>query len=437
MAILEIIRAKRDGKALSRSEIARFVSDLADAQCPPEQAAALAMAIYLNGMTFSETAMLTDAMAASGTIIDWRECDLSGPVIDKHSTGGVGDKVSLILAPLVAACGGFVPMIAGRGLGHTGGTIDKLESIPGYRTELSLDEFVTTVKTVGCAIISQTGNFAPADGPLYAIRDVTATIESTPLITASILSKKLAAGVQALVMDIKTGNGAFMTEESAARTLGEAMLGAGRAMGLPIRVMITDMNQTLGSAAGNALEVRECLDWLTGEKRDARLDKVTRALALEMLAMGGIADGGVRIQRAIDSGAVAEKFAFMVAALGGPSDLIENPDRHLARASIILPVPSPRSGLLLTVNARAIGEAVVDLGGGRKRLGDVIDPSTGFSDIVPVGTSLVAGEPLAFVHAASKEAANQGVADYLAACSVGEGVPDSHPLIRTAQYRVE
>ena len=434
MSILEIIRAKRDGKALSQSEIAHFVSELADAKCPPEQAAALAMAIYLNGMSFDETAMLTKAMAASGTLIDWRACDVSGPVIDKHSTGGVGDKVSLILAPLVAACGGFVPMVAGRGLGHTGGTIDKLESIPGYRTELSLDDFITTVKTVGCAIVGQTGHFAPADGPLYAIRDVTATIESTPLITASILSKKLAAGVQALVMDIKTGNGAFMVEESAARALGNAMIGAGMAMGMPIRVMITDMNQTLGSAAGNALEVRECLDWLTGAKREPRLDNVTRALALEMLRMGGIEDGELRIQRAISSGAVAERFSFMVASQGGPSDLVENPDHHLAKAPVVRAVPAPRSGLLLTVNARSIGEAIINLGGGRKRLGDAIDASVGFSDIVNVGTSLSAGEPLAFVHAASEDAANQGVADYLAACSVGEGIPDSHLLIRNALY---
>ncbi len=434
MAILEIIRAKRDGKALSQSEIARFVSELADAKCPPEQAAALAMAIYLNGMNFDETAMLTKAMAASGVIMDWRACDVSGPVIDKHSTGGVGDKLSLILAPLVAACGGFVPMVAGRGLGHTGGTIDKLESIPGYRTDLSLDDFITTVKTVGCAIISQAGHFAPADGPLYAIRDVTATIESTPLITASILSKKLAAGVQGLVMDIKTGNGAFMVEESAAQALGEAMIGVGKALGMPIRVMITDMNEPLGSAAGNALEVRECLDWLTGARREARLDTVTRRLALEMLEMGGLADGASRIQRAISSGEVAERFSSMVAAQGGPTDLIDNPDRYLAKAPVIRPVPAPKSCRLVSVNTRSIGEAVVRLGGGRNWLGDSIDGSVGYSDIVPIGTSLEAGEPLAFVHAASDEAADQGVADYIAACSVGDGNPDSHPLIRTVLY---
>ena len=434
MAILEIIRAKRNGEALSQSEITRFVSELADAKCPPEQAAALAMAIYLNGMNFDETAMLTKAMAASGTIIDWRACDVTGPVIDKHSTGGVGDKVSLILAPLVAACGGFVPMVAGRGLGHTGGTIDKLESIPGYRTELPLEDLIETVKTVGCAIVSQTGNFAPADGPLYAIRDVTATIESTPLITASILSKKLAAGVQALVMDIKTGNGAFMVEESAAQALGEAMIGAGKAMGLPIRVMITDMNEPLGSAAGNALEVRECLDWMTGAKREARLDLITRRLVLEMLEMGGIADGTSRIQQAISSGEVAERFSSMVAAQGGPTDLIDNPDRYLAKAPVIRPIPAPKSGRLVALKTLSIGQAVVRLGGGRHRLGDLIDSSVGFSDIVPVGTTLETGEPMAFVHAASEEAANQGVADYIAACSVGDGNPDSHPLIRKILY---
>jgi len=431
MAILEIIRKKRDGKSLSPEEIDQFVSELADGSCPPEQAAALAMAIYLNGMEFPETAALTRAMAASGTVIDWRAHDLPGPALDKHSTGGIGDKVSLILAPLVAACGGFVPMVAGRGLGHTGGTIDKLESIPGYRTGLALDEFIATVRHAGCAIISQAGALAPADGPLYAIRDVTATIESTPLITASILSKKLAAGVQALVMDIKTGNGAFMAEESAARALGEAMIGAGKAMGLPVRAMITDMSQNLGTAAGNALEVRECIDWLTGARREARLDSVTRALATEMLALGGIEDGEARIEHAIASGKVAERFAAMVAAQGGPADLIERPGHYLRQAAVIRPVPAPQRGTLLSVNARAIGEAIVALGGGRKRLSDTLDLSTGFAEILHVGTEVQAGEPLALVHAASEEAANQGVADYLAACSVGGGVPDSHPLIRT------
>lgn len=431
MAILEIIRNKRDGKSLSPSEIRQFVGELADGSCPPEQAAALAMAIYLNGMDFPETAMLTRAMAASGTMIDWHAHDLPGPALDKHSTGGIGDKVSLILAPLVAACGGFVPMVAGRGLGHTGGTIDKLESIPGFRTGLALEDFVATVKRAGCAIISQAGALAPADGPLYAIRDVTATIESTPLITASILSKKLAAGVQALVMDIKTGNGAFMAEESAARALGEAMIGAGKAMGLPIRVMITDMSQNLGFSAGNALEVRECIDWLTGSRREARLSAVTRALAVEMLALGGLGDGEARIERAIASGEVAERFAGMIVAQGGPADLIDRPNDYLPQATVVRPAPAPSGGTLLHVDARAIGEAIVTLGGGRRQLNDTLDLSVGFAETVPVGSEVEAGEPLALVHAASEDAANRGVADYLAACSVGDGVPDSHPLIRT------
>lgn len=322
-------------------------------------------------------------------------------------------------------------MVAGRGLGHTGGTIDKLESIPGYRTELTLQDFVATVKRTGCAIVSQAGDLAPADGPLYAIRDVTATIESTPLITASILSKKLAAGVGALVMDIKTGNGAFMVEEYVARTLGTALIGAGKAMGLPVRVMITDMSQNLGHAAGNALEVRECIDWLTGVRREARLDEVTRALVAEMLTLGGIEDGDARIERAISSGHVAERFASMVASQGGPTDLIDRPDHYLPAPPIIRPVRAVRSGMLLGVNARAVGEAIVSLGGGRKRLDDVLDLSTGFAEILPVGAKVEAGDPLALVHAPNEEAANQGVADYLAACSVGDGVPDSHPLIRT------
>lgn len=430
MSLLEIIRTKRDGKTLSQAEIEEFVSRLADGSCPPEQGAAMAMAIYLNGMDFPETALLTRAMAKSGTVIDWRTHNLPGPALDKHSTGGIGDKVSLILAPLVAACDGFVPMVAGRGLGHTGGTIDKLESIPGYRTALPLDGFVATVKEAGCAIISQAGDLAPADGPLYAIRDVTATIESTPLITASILSKKLAAGVQALVMDIKTGNGAFMASEAEAHALGEAMIGAGKAMGLPVRVMITDMSENLGSAAGNALEVRECLDWLTGARREARLDAVTRALAAEMLALGGIEDSEARIERAIASGAAAEHFSKMVAAQGGPLDLIERPEAYLAKAPVIRPIPSPASGTLRSINARAVGEAIVALGGGRRRITDSIDLSVGYAETLPVGSFVQAGQPLAFVHAANEDAANQGVADYLAACSVGEGEADSHRLIR-------
>jgi len=280
------------------------------------------------------------------------------------------------------------------------------------------------------AIIGQTADLAPADRRLYAIRDVTATVESIPLITASILSKKLAAGVQALVMDIKTGNGAFMATEADARGLGEAMIGAGKAMGLPVRVMITDMSENLGTAAGNALEVRECLDWLTGASREVRLDTVTRALAAEMLALGGIEDGAAKIDGAIASGAVAEHFAKMVAAQGGPADLIDRPNAYLAKAPVIRPIPSPASGTVRAVNARAVGEPIVALGGGRRRITDTIDLSVGYAGTLPVGTAVEAGQPLAFVHAASEDAANQGVADYLAACSVGEGTADSHRLIR-------
>jgi thymidine phosphorylase len=429
--MLEIIRRKRDGKTLADVDIASFVAELADGSCAPEQVAALAMAIFLNGMDFDETAMLTRAMAASGTVVDWRKHNLSGPVLDKHSTGGVGDKVSLILAPLVAACGGFVPMVAGRGLGHTGGTIDKLGSIPGFRTDLPLWDFVTAVKSAGCAIVSQAGDLAPADGPLYAIRDVTATIESTPLITASILSKKVAAGVQALVMDIKTGSGAFMVVEDDALALGEAIIGVGKVMGLPVRVLITDMSQTLGTSAGNALEVRECIDWLAGWHKEPRLDAVTRALANEMLSLGGIKDGARRIETAISSGAAAEHFQKMVAAQGGPVDLLDRPDTYLPQAPVIRPIPSPKSGSLLRVNARAIGEAIVALGGGRRRLDDIIVPSTGYAEVVSVGAAVEVGQPLAFVHAANEDAAKQGVSDYLAACSVGEGAPDSTELIRT------
>src|SRR5919106_1514023 len=335
----EIIRKKRDGGALDAEEIAFFVEAMTAGRISEGQAAAFAMVVYFHGMTRAETVALTLAKAASGTRLAW---DDLGPVLDKHSTGGIGDKVSLILAPILAACGAYVPMISGRGLGHTGGTLDKLDSIPGYDTAPDLARLRSAVRAAGCAIIGQTAELAPADRRLYAIRDVTATVESMPLIVASILSKKLAAGLDALVMDVKVGSGAFLPSLDAARELARTLVEVANGAGLPCRAVLTDMDQCLGHSAGNALEVHEAIDFLTGRRKDPRLHEVTMALAAELLLLGGlaadIADARQRAERALDSGAAAERFARMVDALGGPPDLLERPARHLAACNVRRPV---------------------------------------------------------------------------------------------------
>ena len=431
--IQDIVRAKRDGEPLSDAQIGAMVAALADRSMAVEHAAALAMAIYLNGMDARETAALTLAMARSGAVIDWRAEDLPGPAMDKHSTGGVGDKVSFLLAPIVAACGGYVPMVAGRGLGHTGGTIDKLSAIPGYDAFCGLDRFRQVVRAAGCAIIGQTPDVAPADGLMYAIRDATATIESTPLIVASILSKKAAAGVQALVMDIKTGSGAFMRDEADAWALGDAITAAARQMGMAATALVTDMNQVLGRAAGNALELRESIDHLTGAARDARLHAVTIALCAEMLVLGGIATDGAearaRCEDALASGRAAEAFQRMVAMQGGPADLVDRPGQHLAEAALVREVAAPE-GFIESIDARAIGEAIIALKGGRLRIDDAIDVSTGFSAVAGVGEAVGAGRPLALVHAASEDDAERAIALFQKACIVGPEAPRPAALIR-------
>ncbi|PTQ13077.1 thymidine phosphorylase [Sphingomonas oleivorans] len=431
MSLLESIRRKRDGGRLDAPDIAAFVSRLADGSIEPEQAAALAMAIYLRGMDFAETGALTAAMARSGTILDWAGM-LSGPVLDKHSTGGIGDKVSLMLAPIVAACGGYVPMISGRGLGHTGGTLDKLASIPGYDPFPGLDRLRQVVRDVGCAIIGQTDDLAPADRRLYAVRDVTATIESTPLITASILSKKVAAGLDGLVMDIKIGSGAFMATEAEARLLSASILGTAAAMGLPARTLITDMGQTLGTTAGNAVEVGETIRYLKGD-RDPRLDEVVLALAAEMLLLGRLdADrdaARARAEAALTSGCAAETFARMVAALGGPTDLIDHPERRLAAAPVILPVFPEVAGHLVAVDGKAIGRTIIGLGGGRTRIADRIDPRVGFTHVAPIGAAVGPDRPLAMIHAATPESAARGLAEFRRACIVGEITPPQNPVV--------
>ncbi|MGI9437513.1 MAG: thymidine phosphorylase [Geminicoccaceae bacterium] len=407
----EIIRKKRDGRSLSAGEIDAFIAGLTRGSITEGQAAALAMAIFFNGMDHGETVTLTQAMTRSGIQLSWT--DLDGPVLDKHSTGGIGDKVSLILAPLVASIGGHVPMISGRGLGHTGGTLDKLDSIPGYDTRPGLDRFRQAVAEAGCAIIGQTPDLAPADGRLYGIRDVTATVEVPPLIVASILSKKLAAGLDGLVMDVKVGSGAFMRSIDEARELAELLVAVANGAGLRCSALLTDMNQCLGSTAGNALEVGEAIDLLTGRQKTPRLKDVTIALAAELATLGGLAetadDALLMVNAALDDGRTAACFQRMVNALGGPADLIERPERHLRRAKIQRPVLLQRNGFIAEIDTRALGIAVVHLGGGRQRPDDRIDPSVGFSEISGLGEEVGADRPFAIVHAASDDAANLAI----------------------------
>ena len=422
----EIIRRKRDGLALESADIDFFIQGLVSGAVGAEQAAAFAMAVFFRGMDARECADLTAAMTASGTRLDWRPLALPGPVLDKHSTGGVGDVVSLMLAPVVAACGGFVPMIAGRGLGHTGGTVDKLESISGYRTAPDLATLQRVVRETGCAIVGQSDHLAPADRRLYAIRDITATVESIPLITASILSKKLAAGLDALVMDVKTGNGAFMVAREKSRALARSLVETGNAAGLPTRALITDMSEPLASCAGNAIEVAYTIDYLKGDRRDPRLHEVVLALGAEMLMLGGLAetqnDARAQLQRALDNGVAAERFAKMVAGLGGPADLLEKPTRHLAQAPIVVEARASRAGFVDAIDVRALGLVVVSLGGGRRRAGEAIDPAVGLSDLAPLGAN-VRDHPLARIHAHDDASAMAAVEAMRRAYQVGERAP--------------
>lgn len=398
----EIIRAKRDGEVLTDEAIAAFVAGIGDDRVTEAQVAALAMAIFFQGMTMAERIALTQAMTRSGETLAWGDLDLPGPVLDKHSTGGVGDTVSLMLAPMVAAAGGFVPMISGRGLGHTGGTLDKLESIPGYDATPSLDRLRRTVRQVGCAIIGQTANLAPADKVIYGVRDVTATVESIPLLTSSILSKKLAAGLDGLVMDVKTGSGAFMPDFPRSKELAQSIATVATGAGLPTVALVTAMDQPLANAAGNAVEVRWAIDYLTGQHRESRLHGVTMALAAELLVLGKLAPDLDRalgkLERVLGNGRAAEVFERMVAALGGPADLLESPDKHLPRAPEVRPVLAPMGGTVTAIDTRKVGMSVVALGGGRTRSADPVDHAVGLTDLVMLGERIDQGQPLAMVH---------------------------------------
>ncbi len=421
----EIIRRKRNGGTLSEEDIQSFINALATGQLSEGQIGAFAMAVWFKGMSREEIVALTLAMARSGDTLSWS--DIDRPIADKHSTGGVGDNVSLMLAPIAAACGLAVPMISGRGLGHTGGTLDKLEAIPGYNVTPDALLFRKVVKDVGCAIIGQTGSLAPADGKLYAVRDVTATVDSIPLITASILSKKLAAGLQTLVLDVKVGTGAFMAEPKDAETLARALVDVANSAGVRTSALITDMNQPLADAAGNTVEIQNCLDFLEGKKKNTRLEATVLAFAAEMLVESGAAasleDGEARATAALSSGKAAESFGRMVHLLGGPSDLLERPDKYLVRAPVTKPVPAPRSGWLSGCEVREIGMTVVDLGGGRRHPDDRIDHRVGISDILPLGTRIEQGDPIALVHAANAHAADAAAAALAANYRIGDRQP--------------
>ncbi|TFH87670.1 thymidine phosphorylase [Billgrantia azerbaijanica] len=430
----ELIRAKRDGQALSPEAIRTLVDGLADGSLSDAQVGALAMAIFLNGMDTAETVALTEAIRDSGEVLAWADLDLSGPVLDKHSTGGVGDLVSLVLGPWIAACGGHVPMISGRGLGHTGGTLDKLAAIPGYSVTPDIATFRRLVREVGVAIIGQTGELAPADKRLYAVRDVTATVESLPLIVSSILGKKLACGLDALVMDVKTGSGAFMPTPEKSRELAEAIAAVASRAGTPTTALVTDMSQPLASCAGNAVEVREAIRLLTGDGGDGRLLRVTRELAGELLLAGGLAAdrdaARARLDRALASGAAAERFARMVAGLGGPHDLLEHPDRHLPAAPVQLAAHAERAGIVQRLDTRALGLAVVALGGGRRAPEERIDPAVGLSDIAAIGEAVDGERPLAVVQAASRTAAERAARQVRQAMTVGEDAATPPTLIQ-------
>lgn len=429
----EIIRKKRDGYALSDGEIQAFVQGITHNTVTEGQIAALAMAVFFNGMTMPERIALTCAMRDSGSVLDWSELALPGPVLDKHSTGGVGDVVSLMLGPMVAACGGYVPMISGRGLGHTGGTLDKFDAIPGYQTSPLNAIFKKVVKEIGVAIIGQTSDLAPADKRFYATRDVTATVESIPLITASILSKKLAAGLEALVMDVKVGSGAFMPTYTQSEELAKSIVAVANGAGCRTTALLTDMNQVLATSAGNAVEVREAVRYLTGAYRHPRLHEVTMALCAEMLLSGGLAtteqEARAKLQQVLDNGKAAETFARMVAALGGPTDFVENYDQHLEKAEIIRPVYAQFAGRIHQIDTRALGMAVVALGGGRLRAADPIDYAVGLTDVMSLGELADHERPLAWVHARTEAQYEQTAAILRQAMQVSDAAVTLPPSV--------
>ncbi len=428
----EIIRKTRNHEKLNQQEIKFFIKGISDGTIADVQAAAFSMAVFLNGITDEEILALTLAMRDSGKIISWSEID-NGPIVDKHSTGGVGDKVSLMLAPMLAACGAYVPMIAGRGLGHTGGTLDKLDAIAGYQTNVDIQKFKRTVKNIGCAIIGQTADLAPADKKLYAIRDVCATVESIPLITASILSKKLAAGLQYLVMDVKCGNGAFMENTKRAIALAQSITNVANGAKTKTTALLTDMNSVLGTTVGNALEVREALAYLQGKKADGRLDKITIALCAELLINSGISrtitEAEKELRSSISSGKAYEKFVQMATSLGADNKIIENFMEKGPKAAYTEPIYSNKEGYIAEIDTRKVGLGVIMLGGGRTIPEQQINYTTGFTDFCQIGDKIDRKTPLCYVHAEDKEIIKSVAAQIKEAIVIKQEKPQNRPLI--------
>lgn len=429
----EIIRKKRDNIELSADEINFFIQGVAKDTVSEGQIAAFAMAIYFNDMTMNERVALTCAMRDSGMVINWDHMNFDGPIVDKHSTGGVGDVTSLMLGPMVAACGGYVPMISGRGLGHTGGTLDKLESIPGYNITPTNEVFGQVTKDAGVAIIGQTGDLAPADKRVYATRDVTATVDNISLITASILSKKLAAGLGSLVMDVKVGSGAFMPTYEASEELAKSIVAVANGAGTKTTALLTDMNQVLASTAGNALEVREAVQFLTGEYRNPRLFAVTMALCAEMLVNSGLAtdleQANAKLQEVLDNGKAAACFGKMVAGLGGPVDFMDNYDNYLDKAEIVKPVYAESTGYAFAMDTRGLGMAVVGMGGGRRVASDTIDYAVGLSDMIALGTEVNADTPLAVIHARTEAQWEEAAKAVRENITISEQKPEPTPEV--------
>ena len=430
MSISIILAKVRDQIPLKKEEINEFSVGLANGFVSDAQAAAFAMAVCLHGLSEQERVDLTLAMRDTGNVRTW---DLPGPVIDKHSTGGIGDNVSLVLAPMLAACGVYVPMVSGRGLGHTGGTLDKLESIPGYRTQVSGEEFERVVSDVGCAIVGAGEGIAPADKRLYAIRDLTGTVESVDLITSSILSKKLAAGLEALVLDVKVGSGAFMKDKAGAKELARSLVSVANGAGCRTSALLTDMNQSLASSAGNALEIKSALTVLKKEPGEEQLLEVTLALGSKLLFTAGtFSDEDTakeRLEESLNSGKAAEIFGRMIAALGGPVDFVDKSDEYLPVAENILDFSSPSSGYLKSVNGRILGQAVIELGGGRKKADDKLDLSVGLDQFIRIGKNVEQGDPLLRIHSSNDLDIERAKNLLSEAFQFSENPVESNPLI--------
>ncbi len=422
----EFIRKKRDNKPLKKEDIEEFIKGVSDGSVANEHISAFAMAVFFNGMSLEEKTNLTIAMKNSGNTLKWD--DLDGPVVDKHSTGGIGDVVSLMLGPMLAACGAYIPMISGRGLGHTGGTLDKFESIPGYNVYPDDALFKKVVKECGVAIIGQTSSLAPADKRIYSIRDVTATVESVPMISASILAKKLAEGLDTLIMDVKVGSGAFMPTYDLSRELAESIVEIANNAGVKTNAILTDMNQCLAYNAGNAIEVREAVEYLQNRRKNPRLHKINMALCSQALINANLAkskdDANKKLELALSSGKALEIFAKMTSMLGGPSDFCENYDKYLKQAPIIEPVYTPQSGIVESMDTIAIGMSIVGLGGGRIKPSDEIDHSVGLENVIKLGTKVDLHTPLVTIHAKDQASFEEAKRRVLDAIIIGDTKPE-------------